>query len=176
MYGSELKAKTLIYTAVFTALIAVGGWISVPLLMVPFTLQTLAVLLAAAVMKRRAILPAALYVLLGTLGLPLFHNGTAGPGILLGPTGGFLIGFMLMAFTAGWFFERGKIPTDIAGLVLAGLLSYACGVGWFWFSTGSGFIAAVAACMIPFLIGDIIKSVAAEIVLIRLRNYEKRND
>ncbi len=87
------------------ALITVGGWISIPFI-VPFTLQTLFVLLAASVMKKYAVIPAALYVLFGTLGLPLFHNGTAGIGILLGPTDGFLIGFILMAFTAGLFFSK----------------------------------------------------------------------
>ncbi|MDO5845706.1 MAG: biotin transporter BioY [Methanocorpusculum sp.] len=176
MYGSEQKTKTLIFTAVFTALIAVGGWISVPLFAVPFTLQTLGVLLAASVMKRYAVLPAALYVLLGTLGLPIFHNGTAGLGVLLGPTGGFLLGFIAMAFVAGLFFEKGKLSADITGLVLAPLISYAAGIGWFWFSTGSGFAAALAACMIPFLPGDLIKSAAAEIVTLRRRKAGKRND
>ncbi len=105
MYGNEKRSALIIYSAVFVALITVGGWISIPFI-VPFTLQTLFVLLAASVMKKYAVIPAALYVLFGTLGLPLFHNGTAGIGILLGPTGGFLIWFILMAFTAGLFFSK----------------------------------------------------------------------
>ncbi len=65
-------------------------------------------MLAASVMKKYAVIPTALFVLFGTLGLPLFHNGTAGIGVLLGPTGGFLIGFILMAFIAGLFFSKKK--------------------------------------------------------------------
>ena len=60
MYGDEERAKTLVNTAVFAALITAGGWISIPLFAVPFTLQTLFVFLAAAIMKERAVFPALL--------------------------------------------------------------------------------------------------------------------
>ncbi|HJJ29920.1 MAG TPA: biotin transporter BioY [Methanocorpusculum sp.] len=172
MYGNEKRSRLIMYSAVFVALITVGGWISIPFV-VPFTLQTLFVLLAASVMKKYAVIPAALYVLFGTLGLPLFHNGTAGIGILLGPTGGFLIGFILMAFIAGLFFSKKTVSMDIVGLVLATLVCYFCGVGWFMISSGATLWAALFACVIPFIIGDIIKITAAELVTIRLRKSER---
>ena len=86
MYGNEKRARLLAESAVFIALIAVGGWLSIPILIIPFTLQNIFILLAAAVMKRYAVIPVGLYVLFGSLGLPIFHNGTAGLGVLLGPT------------------------------------------------------------------------------------------
>lgn len=169
MYGNDQRSKLIAFTAVFVALITVGGWISVPILAIPFTLQTLFILLAAGVMKRYAILPAGLYLLLGTLGLPIFHNGTAGPGVLLGPTGGFLMGFLVMAAIAGVFFEKEQIKTDVAGLILGTLAMYLCAVGWYMISTGTQVWAAVLVCVAPFIIGDAIKTGIAELVILRLR-------
>ena len=88
MCGDEKRARLLAASAIFVAFIAVGGWISVPILMSPFTMQNFFMLLSAAVMKRYAVIAVGLYAPLGTLGLPIFH-GTAGISILLGPTGGF---------------------------------------------------------------------------------------
>ena len=129
MYGDEKRAQLIAASAVFVALIAVGGWISIPVLMIPFTMQNFFILLAAAVMKRYAVLPVGLYVLFGTLGLPIFHNGTAGIGILLGPTGGFLIGFIVMAAVAGWLFEKQSVRFDILALAIFGAGSYAFAAG-----------------------------------------------
>ena len=94
MFGDLRRSRRVAYTAAFIGLITLGGWISVPFVPVPFTLQTFFVLLAAAVMKRDAVIPVTLYVALGALGLPVFHNGIAGFGVLLGPTGGYLLGFI----------------------------------------------------------------------------------
>ena len=168
MYGNEKRSALIMYSAVFVALITVGGWISVPFI-VPFTLQTLFVLLAASVMKKYAVIPAALYVVFGTLGLPLFHNGTSGIGILLGPTGGFLIGFVLMAFTAGLFFSKKTLAADLFGMVLGMLVCYVCGVVWFMISAGASLPAALITCVIPFIAGDVVKIAAAEFVTLRLR-------
>jgi biotin transport system substrate-specific component len=172
MYGNEKRSGLIIYSAVFVALITVGGWISIPFV-VPFTLQTMFVLLAASVMKKYAVIPTALYVLFGTLGLPIFHNGTSGIGILFGPTGGFLIGFVLMAFIAGMFFSKKTLSADITGLILATLLSYIFGAGWFMISSGASLLAALIACVVPFIIGDIIKITAVELITLRLRKSER---
>ena len=172
MYGNEKRSSLIIYSAVFVALITVGGWISIPFV-VPFTLQTMFVLLAASVMNKYAVIPTALYVLFGTLGLPIFHNGTSGIGILFGPTCGFLIGFILMAFIAGMFFSKKTLSADITGLVLATLVSYICGAGWFMISSGASLLAALIACVVPFIIGDIIKITAVELITLRLRKSER---
>lgn len=169
MYGNDQRSKLIAFTAVFVALITIGGWISVPILAIPFTLQTLFVLLAAGVMKRYAFLPAALYLLLGTFGLPIFHNGTAGPGILLGPTGGFLAGFLAMAIIAGFFFEKEDLKTDVLGLLFGTLAMYLCALGWYMISTGTQVWAAILVCVAPFIIGDAIKAGIVEVVMLRLR-------
>ena len=101
-----------------------------PFIPVPFTLQTLFVLLTGAVMKRYGAVPVALYILLGTLGLPLFHNGMTGPGVLLGPTGGYLIGFVFAALVVGLAYERKEKYLHIAGIALGTVIIYLFGVAW----------------------------------------------
>lgn len=164
MFGDLQRSRNIAYTAVFIGLITVGGWISVPFVPSPFTLQTFFVLLAGAVMKRRAVIPVALYVLLGAAGLPVFHNGTAGIGILLGPTGGYLAGFIAAALVAGLAYESSRPVIRIAGLVTGAVLILACGVAWLIVSTGMAPAAAFVLGMLIFLPGDLIKAGAAYLV------------
>jgi len=168
MFGDPARSQLTAYTAAFIGLIAIGSWISIPCIPVPFTLQTLFVLLAGAVMKRYAVIPVFLYVLLGTLGLPLFHNGLAGIGILLGPTGGYLIGFIAAALVTGLAYEQASRPIRICGLAAATILIYACGVAWLMYSLDRGFIPAFMAGAVPFVIGDSIKAAAAWVIADRL--------
>ena len=164
MFGDLQRSRNIAYTAVFIGLITVGGWISVPFVPSPFTLQTFFVLLAGAVMKRRAVIPVALYVLLGAAGLPVFHNGTAGIGILLGPTGGYLAGFIAAALVAGLAYESSRPVIRIAGLVTGAVLILTCGVAWLIISTGMAPAAAFVLGMLIFLPGDLIKAGAAYLV------------
>lgn len=168
MFGDLQRSRTLAYTAAFTGLIAVGSWISIPCIPVPFTLQTLFVLLAGAVMKRKAVVPVVVLILLGVLGLPVFHNGLAGIGILLGPTGGYLIGFVAAAFVVGWAYESLRASVRITGLVCGTLLIYAGGVAWLMISLHLPFMTAAATGALPFVIGDAIKAAAAYIIADRL--------
>ncbi|MDD1652300.1 MAG: biotin transporter BioY [Methanomicrobiales archaeon] len=160
MYGNEARAAIIAQSAGFTALIAAGGWIALPMVPVPITLQTFFVLLSGVVMKRYAVIPASLYVLLGVLGLPLFHSGLSGPGVLLGPTGGYLVGFILAAGITGLGYEREGAWIRTASLVLATLIIYVCGAGWLAFSTGMPAPAAVVVGVLPFIPGDAVKAAA----------------
>jgi biotin transport system substrate-specific component len=164
MFGDLQRSRSIAYTAVFIGLITIGGWISVPFVPSPFTLQTFFVLLAGAVMKRRAVIPVTLYVLLGSAGLPVFHNGTAGIGVLLGPTGGYLAGFIIAALVAGLAYESSRPTIRIAGLASGAILILACGVAWLVVSTGMAPAAAVVLGMLIFLPGDLVKAGAAYLV------------
>ncbi|MDD1702207.1 MAG: biotin transporter BioY, partial [Methanoregula sp.] len=136
MFGDLRRSRFITYSAAFIALITLGGWISIPFFPVPLTLQTFFILLAGAVMKRDAVIPAALYVLLGVAGLPLFHNGVAGPGVLLGPTGGYLAGFILAALIAGLACESDSPVGRICGFTAASVIILLCGAAWLICSTG----------------------------------------
>ena len=146
-----------------TALIAISAQISVPFFPVPMTLQTLAVLLVGfALGARLGALTVLAYVAEGAMGLPVFSGFKAGLG---GPTTGFLLGFVLMAFVAGWAADRGL--RSVLGLaavaLLASALLYVPGVAWL--ATAIGFEKAVAAGMLPFLAGDAVKAVLAALVV-----------
>ncbi|MCK9298987.1 biotin transporter BioY [Methanoculleus sp. YWC-01] len=155
------RARILAYSGTFVALIAAGSWISVPLPPVPLTLQTLFVLLAGIVMKRYGAIPVALYVLLGAAGLPVYHNGTAGLGVLLGPTGGFLIGFIPAALVAGLAYEHESPASRITGLIAAVILIYAFGVAWLVYSASLSIYQAILVGVAPFVVGAAVKAAAA---------------
>ncbi|MDD4567112.1 Biotin ECF transporter S component BioY [Methanoculleus chikugoensis] len=155
------RARILAYSGTFIALIAAGSWISIPLPPVPLTLQTLFVLLSGIVMKRYGAIPVALYVLLGAAGLPVYHNGTAGLGVLLGPTGGFLIGFIPAALVAGLAYEHKSPAARIAGLIAATVLTYAFGVAWLACSASLSLYQAILVGVAPFAVGEVVKVAAA---------------
>ena len=168
MFGDPDRARLIAGTASCIGLIALGSWIAIPFFPVPLTLQTFFVLLTAAVMHRKAVVPVFLYVLLGALGLPLFHNGLAGIGVLLGPSGGYLIGFIPAALIAGFGFEYKSPAIRIPGIILATLAIYACGIAWLIWSTGLAPVLAITVGMLPFLPGDAVKAFAAYTVAARL--------
>jgi len=168
MFGDLQRSRLIAYSAACIGLIALGSWISIPCIPVPFTLQTLFVLLAGAVMKRRAVIPVAGFILLGTLGLPLFHNGMAGPGVLLGPTGGYLIGFVLASLVVGLAYERPSRYLHFGGIVAGTAIIWLSGMAWLICSTGMGLVPAFTAGVLPFIIGDLIKAGAAYAIAERL--------
>jgi len=157
MHGNPERSRLLAQSATFIALLAAGAWAALPVGPVPVTLQTFFLLLAAPVMKRRAVIPAALYLLLGALNLPVFHAGLSGIGVLLGPSGGFLAGFIPAAAVAGLAYEKRSRILRIGGLAAATVIIYACGVAWLLLSSGISLPAALLIGVLPFLPGDILK-------------------
>jgi biotin transport system substrate-specific component len=168
MFGDINRATIISNSATFVGLITLGSWISIPFVPVPLTLQTLFVLLSGTVMRRYAAIPVILYLFLGMMGLPLFHNGLSGIGILLGPTGGYLIGFMPAAFITGLFYEKDSNKIRIIGLVLSIMVIYMCGIVWLCWSTGIGIAAGLFIGLVPFIPGDILKVSAAYLISERL--------
>jgi len=171
MFGDLPTATRTALTATFVALIALGAWISIPFVPVPLTLQTFFVLLAGVLLGRWGFLPPLCYVVLGALGLPVFHNGLSGVGVLLGPTGGFLLGFVVAGLVVGLAYERTGKAARIAGLALGTLAIYTCGAAWMQLSTGMTLLAAFVVGVLPFLPGDVVKGAAAYLLGERLRHH-----
>ncbi|HVP93758.1 MAG TPA: biotin transporter BioY [Methanoregulaceae archaeon] len=169
MLGDRRRSLIIAETAAFIGLIAVGSWISIPFVPVPFTLQTLFVLLSGIVMKRYAVIPTSLLVLFGAMNLPVFHNGASGIGILLGPTGGYLIGFIPASLIVGLAYEQDSRPLQIAGIIVGEVALFSAGVGWLSFSTGMTIIQASVIGLVPFIPGDIVKGYAAYVIGKRIR-------
>jgi len=163
----NFSTAELVYIAVCAALMAVCSWISIPAPapLAPFTLQTFAVFLVLLLLGgRRGFFTVLTYVLLGAVGLPVFAQFMGGVGVLLGTTGGYIIGFL---FTAAlyWALERmigGKSVLKIAALVLGLLVCYAFGTAWFMVvyarqAGAVGLATALGWCVLPFVIPDLAK-------------------
>ncbi|MHC4365567.1 MAG: biotin transporter BioY [Planctomycetota bacterium] len=134
---------------------------------VPVTGQTFAVLMIGALFgARRGCLAVLAYIIQGIMGLPVFALG-AGPAVLAGPTGGYLLGFIPAAYITGSLAQSGwdrRIGTTILAMLLGNAAIYACGLGWLVFLMG--FTKAVlVAGLYPFILGDILKTLLAAAVL-----------
>jgi len=155
----------IVWTALLAALIAAGAYINIPIGPVPISLQTFFVTLAGFVLgPKKGAMAVALYLLAGLIGLPVFSGGRSGLGHLLGPTGGFLVGFMLSAFISGLArADTNEIPW-IKGLFFSFvgmLVLFAFGAGWLKFALSLTWGKVWAVGVAPFLIGGVIKLVAA---------------
>lgn len=160
------KGKTydMAYIAVFTVLIAICSWISIPTA-IPVTLQTFAVFLSVAVLGgKRGTTAVLVYILLGAAGVPVFAGFTGGLGVILNTTGGYIIGFILTALIM-WMIESAfgrKLWVQALSMALGMAACYAAGTAWFMFvymrETGPvGLTTVLGWCVIPFIIPDAIK-------------------
>ena len=149
------NTKKLTYTAMMIAITAALSQVSIPIPIspVPVTLQTAAVILAGIILGPRQGAAALLgYLLLGCMGLPVFSQGKAGPGVLLGPTGGFLLGFIAAAFIIGWLLRRKDSLERAYTAVLAGIaVVYLFGIVHFAIVTSSSLSAAFMLAALPYL-------------------------
>lgn len=155
--------------AVSTALVVAGALLtagtaqlSVPLWPVPITGQTLAVLLVGSALgARRGALSMALYVLLGVVGLPVFADGTAGPGVLVGPSGGYVVGFIAAAAVVGWVAERfgdRRFTAALLSFVLGTVVTFAVGMVWLAASLGLDLQHTLEYGLYPFVVGGVAKA------------------
>lgn len=170
----------LAYTALFTVLLAVCAWITVPLT-VPFTLQTFGVFAALGTLGgRRGTYAVAAYLLLGLAGLPVFSGFRGGPGVLLGTTGGYILGFLASALLYWAVTARfGSRPGVMAAAMVLGLVvCYGFGTAWFLAAyartTGPvGLWTALGLCVFPFIVPDLAKLALALALSRRLARYLK---
>jgi biotin transport system substrate-specific component len=172
-------AREVLLVLAGTALIAIAAKIKVPFYPVPMTLQTLAIMLIAATYGLRlGTVTVIAYLLEGALGLPVFTNTppmVAGPAYFLGTTGGFLVGFVVIALVVGYAADRGwdrSIPKLLGSAVVAEVIMLALGFAWLaWFATlssgatGLGVAKAFAGGITPFLLGDALKIVLASLAV-----------
>jgi biotin transport system substrate-specific component len=169
---SGMKKKnlaTLTLIGLMTAIICILGPLSIPIAVspVPISLTNLAIYFVVVILgRKKGTVSYIVYLLLGFAGLPVFSNFTAGPAKLLGPTGGYLIGFIFMALIAGFFVDKfpGKVFIHIFGMILGTIVTYILGTGWLAYQTHMGLGAALFAGVIPYIPGDIIKIALAAVL------------
>ena len=167
-YVDVLRSTAGRYALAVDAALVVGGSLIValaaqvalrlPFSPVPVTGQTLAVLLVGATLgSRRGALSLLAYLFEGLIGLPVFAAGASGPAYLLGPTGGYLVGFVAAAFVTGWLVERGwgrHVGRAVLAMLAGNAAIHLFGLSWLSLFVGR---QAVALGLFPFLVGDVAK-------------------
>jgi biotin transport system substrate-specific component len=172
--NKAVMAALLVLTG--TIILTISAKISVPFWPVPMTLQTLAIMaIAAAYGSRLAVATVLAYLLEGALGIPVFAGAGAGPAYLLGPTGGFLAGFIVLAWIVGTAADRGwdrSTPKLFAAMVFADIVVFALGIAWLalWAQmssggTGIGLESAIKFGAQPFVLGDLLKIALAALAV-----------
>ena len=168
------KTSDSIKTALMAVLIAVCAWISVPV-DIPFTMQTFGVFLTLRLIGgKHGTLSILIYILLGLIGAPVFAGFSAGAGILLGPTGGYIVGFLFCGLT--YLFFESRIRSRLAGniVLFAGLcICYIFGTLWFvrvMSTRGSAysFPQALLICVVPYIIPDLCKLALSQFIADRI--------
>lgn len=170
------KTRDIVYMSVFTAMISICSWISIPA-SIPFTLQTMGVFTTVGLLGgKRGTLTVLTYILLGAIGIPVFAGFTGGVSVLLGTTGGYIMGFLLSALLM-WGIETimGRNQIVLAFSMIAGLIvCYVFGTAWFMliYTQHSGVIGlstVLGLCVIPFIMPDLIKIGVALFLTNRLK-------
>lgn len=168
------KNKNLIFSAIFTSMMIICAQISIPLPFtpVPINLTLIPVFVISVLMPLRyAVLSQLLYIFMGIIGLPVFANFSSGVWHVLGPTGGFILGFIEIVIIVYIFAQKskGQYIGYILGMITGLLCCYLTGVFWFMFITHTGFVPALLMCVVPFVFGDILKIILALFVSLRIK-------
>ena len=176
---SHSRVLDLAYIALMAALLAICAWITIPFGPVPFTMQTFGVFAALGLLGgRRGTLAILVYLALGLVGLPVFSGFSGGAGQLLGPTGGYLIGFIaagLVFWAVTAKVDHLPLPALAGTMVLVMVVYYAFGTVWFlqvYTGANAGdLMAALTMCVFPYILPDLIKLALALLVTRRVGPY-----
>lgn len=171
--------------AMFVSLITVCAWISVPIGDIPVSLQTLAVCLASGLLgTKRGTAAVFVYIILGLIGVPVF-TGFGATARLIGPTGGYIVGFIATALTVGFASDctgNKKSAVRLAVLILSMVVGiamcYAFGTAWFLIferaeNNPVGLISVLSVCVLPYIPFDIVKTIIASALVFSLKKFVK---
>ncbi|MEG1458198.1 MAG: biotin transporter BioY [Acetivibrio sp.] len=176
----HITTVSMTYIALFSVLIAVCSWISIPFT-VPFTLQTFAVFCTLGLLGGKyGSLSILVYILLGAVGVPVFSGFSGGLGYLLGSTGGYILGFIFSALIY-WLITSllgNKSWVMILSMIVGLIICYGVGTLWFMFvyAKQNGAISILTAlgwCVFPFIIPDLVKIALAFLMTKRLKSHIK---
>jgi len=166
---ARMDVRTLSLIGLMAAITCVVSPFSIPLpvTLVPIAFTNLVVYFSVYLLGMKAgTLSCVIYILLGAIGLPVFAGFSGGVGIIAGPTGGYIVGYIFMALICGVFAERFHYNRwmYVVGMVLGLAVLYAFGTAWLAYQAGLTFGAALAAGVIPFILGDVLKIIVITII------------
>lgn len=161
-----MTTKEIAKSALFAAIIAIFSVITVKIGPVPITLSVFAVLFTAVVTgAKTGVTATVVYILLGAVGLPVFSGFRGGVSVLIGPTGGYIFSYILMALITGYVSGKSdKIIIRLAACLVSLLVCYIIGTAQYMFVAKQGISAALAACVYPFVLVDLVKCAAAVLI------------
>ncbi|QCR32754.1 biotin transporter BioY [Lysinibacillus sp. SGAir0095] len=170
-----MKTKTYSYvvTAFGAAIIAVLAQMTIPLPLIPITGQTLAIGLIVTILgKKNGTLAVLLYILLGAIGLPVFSGFSGGLAVIVGPTGGYIIGFLVQAYLMGLYMDKFGVnyTHSIIANLIGMVITLTFGTTWLKIVGDLSWTAAFMGGVYPFIIVGIIKAVAAAWIGVIVRN------
>jgi biotin transport system substrate-specific component len=172
MTKEQQKLRVMIITALFAAIIGIMAQVTIPLPLVPITGQTLAIGLAATILGARyGTLSVLVYLAIGAAGVPVFAEFKAGISILVGPTGGYLVGFIPSAFLIGWYLEKTSY-TFFHGLfsnVLGMIVTLTIGTAWLKVAADISWAGAFTGGFAPFIVVGVLKAALAAWIGIAVR-------
>ncbi|CAM3142577.1 biotin transporter BioY [Sporolactobacillus spathodeae] len=166
------KIKNLVLCALFAAITAILAQVTIPLPVVPITGQTFAVALTATILgSRYGTLSMLVYALLGAVGLPVFSGMSGGFGVIIGPSGGYIIGFIVTAFVTGWILERTKfnLPMALVANIIGMIVTLVIGTIQLKLIADLSWTKALALGAYPFILVGLIKAALASWVGIVVR-------
>ena len=167
------KTRMMTETALMSAVLCILGPLALPIGPVPISLATFGVLLAAYMTGPiKSATSCLIYLAVGTIGLPVFSGFQGGFAKLAGPTGGYLLGYLFLALIAGWFIDHfyNKIWMQLIGMILGTIVLYGIGTLWLAHVAVLTFSEALAAGVLPFIPGDLVKMVVAIMLGRTLKN------
>lgn len=170
------KLQNMMIIALFAAIIGILAQVVIPLPLIPITGQTLAIGLAATILgSRHGTYTTLLYIIIGAIGVPVYAQMTAGFGVIVGPTGGFLIGFIPTVWFIGYYLEKTAftLPHALIANLLGMFITLIFGTAWLKVSANLSWSAAFIAGFAPFIIGGILKAVLAAWIGILVRHRLK---
>ncbi|MCH4238771.1 MAG: biotin transporter BioY [Oscillospiraceae bacterium] len=178
------STKNLVLCAMCAALTCVLAPISIPIGTVPISLATFAVMLSAAVLgPKLGVISQVVYLLLGCIGVPVFAGFSAGVNCIVGPTGGYLMGYLVLALVEGAVYRAfsrhpqkllKKSGALIVSMVAGTAALYTMGTAWFVAVTHTPLLAALMACVVPFLLGDAVKIAVVTVLVPQLERVFSR--
>ncbi len=171
------KTQKLVAAAVLTALLAVLSPFVIPIGPIPISLGVFGVALVGAMLPPAwAMASIAAYLLMGMAGLPVFTAFRAGPGVVLGVTGGYLLGYFLLALAISLATSRGLPAPVRAACAAAGMAGcYLLGTLWYMLVSGAGFASGLMLCVVPFILPDCAKIAAAMVLAAALQRRLQRS-
>ena len=176
MTRKQMSVRDLCFIGIFTAIIMTVGQLSIPMPYgVPMTLQTLIIPIAGIVLgAKKGTLATIVYILIGTVGLPVFSGFKGGLGVTFGPTGGFILSFPIIALLAGLGARNNKL-TLAAGLVAGASVNYICGMLMYSFVMSCSLQVAYTACVLPFIPVTVVKMILSGVLGISIKNILIKN-